>query len=107
MRVVLCNCPADQAAQIALHVVEKRLAACVNAVPGVSSTYWWAGEICVDQETMLIMKTRAELVTELVKAVVKVHPYDVPEVISLPILEGHGPYLAWVADETKVPSSTP
>jgi periplasmic divalent cation tolerance protein len=100
MRVVLCNCPPDVAGEIAKAVVERRLAACVNAIPGVVSTYLWEGKLCVDEETTLLIKTRVELIDELCDALVELHPHDVPEVIALPILEGHKPYLDWVAEAT-------
>ena len=100
MRVVLCNVPPDSAAEIAAAVVERKLAACVNALSGVQSTYMWQGEICVDTETTLLIKTREELVSDLAEALVELHPYDVPEVIALPILEGHRPYLDWMIDVT-------
>lgn len=101
MRLVLCNCPPDKADLIARTVVERKLAACVNALPGVKSTYRWKGQVCVDEETTLLIKTRAELVDALTAAIVELHPYEVPEVIALPILEGHAPYLEWVLAATR------
>ncbi|MEL6178215.1 MAG: divalent-cation tolerance protein CutA [Myxococcota bacterium] len=100
MRLVLCNCPPDHADRLARALVERRLAACVNALPGVTSTYRWEGDVCVEGETTLLIKTRSDRLDELTAVLVELHPYDVPEVIALPILEGYQPYLDWVIDQT-------
>lgn len=100
MRLVLCNCPPEHADRLARALIERRLAACVNALPGVVSTYRWKGEVCVEGETTLLIKTRSDRLEELTEVLVELHPYDVPEVIALPILEGHQPYLDWVIDQT-------
>lgn len=101
LRVVLCNAPPDQAEGIARAVLEKRLAACVNILPGVVSLYWWQGELCRDAESTLLIKTRADLVAPLTDAIRAAHPYDVPEVIALPLQagEGNAAYAAWVRSE--------
>ena len=101
LRVVLCNAPPDRAEAIARAVLEARLAACVNVIPGVVSLYWWEGAIQRDAESTLLIKTRADLVGELTAAIKAAHPYSVPEVVSLPIesSEGNGDYLRWVAHE--------
>ena len=101
MRIVLCNCPPTSAEPVSRALVERGLAACVNALPGVVSTYVWQGEVCVDEETTLLIKTRAELVPALIEALVELHPYELPEVIALPITEGHQPYLDWIAASTR------
>lgn len=102
LRLVLCNAPADQAEVIARAVLEERLAACVNIVPGVVSLYWWQGALCRDGESTLLIKTRADLVEPLTEAIRSAHPYDVPEVIALPLQagEGNAAYAAWVRAET-------
>lgn len=104
MRLVLCNCPPDKADLIAQTIVSRNLAACVNALPGVRSTYTWKGKVCVEEETTLLIKTRAELMEPLIAAIVEVHPYEVPEVIALPILEAYQPYLDWLIGVTQPPS---
>ena len=103
LRVVLCNAPPQRAEEIARALLEKRLAACVNVVPGVVSLYWWQGEICRDAESTLLIKTRADLVEALTAAIRAVHPYEVPEVIALPMVagEGNAAYHAWVRAETE------
>lgn len=104
--VVLCNAPADKAEHVARAVLEPRLAACVNIVPGVVSLYWWQGELCRDGESTLLIKTRTSLVAELDRAIRAAHPYDVPEVIVLPLdpARGNRAYLDWVRAETKPPA---
>ncbi len=95
--VVLMTAPsADAAAVLAREVVDAGLAACVNIVPGVRSIYRWEGKTCDDHEVLCVMKTRADRFAELRERLVSCHPYQVPEVIALPIVAGHPPYLAWI-----------
>ncbi|HRU40276.1 MAG TPA: divalent-cation tolerance protein CutA [Candidatus Goldiibacteriota bacterium] len=82
-------------------VLENRLAACVNRVPGIVSRYWWKGKLETSREELLIMKTKKSLVPRLIKAVKKAHPYEVPEIIALDINDGNIEYLNWVARETE------
>lgn len=102
LRVVFCNAPPDKAEAIARAVLDARLAACVNIVPGVVSLYWWQGAMCRDAESTLLIKTRADLVPALTEAIRAAHPYQVPEVIAVPLAEGEGNdvYRAWVVAET-------
>lgn len=99
VRVVLCTAPADRAEEIARALLEARLAACVNVVPGLASLYWWKGEICRDGESLLVIKTREGLLARLEGKLAEVHPYDTPEVLALPVVEGAGRYLAWLRGE--------
>lgn len=103
LRLVLCSAPPEKAEAVARAVLEKRLAACVNIVPGVMSLYWWQGSLCRDAESMLLIKTRGDLVEALTEAIRSAHPYEVPEVIALPIQEGEGnaAYASWVRSETR------
>lgn len=99
--VVFVTAPSREAAeQIAAALVEERLAACCNLVPGITSFYRWKGEMCRDDETLLIIKTRRERFDALRARVVKLHSYEVPEIVALPIIAGHPPYLQWVSEET-------
>lgn len=91
----------EVADRIAHSLVGKRLAACVNILPGVSSVYSWQGAIRCDDELMLMIKSRATLVPEIIVDVRANHTYDVPEVISVPIGDGHREYLQWVYDSTR------
>lgn len=101
LRVVLSTAPSDAAARrIARTVVEERLAACVNLVPGVTSIYRWSGAVQEDSEVLLVMKTCAERVDELVGRVRVLHEYALPEVIALPVDAGSEDYVRWVREET-------
>ena len=94
--VLVTASDADVAARIARTLVVERLAACGNIVPGLRSVYAWEGEVKVDDEVLLVLKTRPERVADLTRRVVELHPYDLPEVVALPVQGGHAPYLAWV-----------
>lgn len=97
---VFVTSPQDKAAGIASNLVSAKLAACVNIVPTIRSIYTWQGEICDDAESLLVIKTRAALFERLRNRVLELHPYDVPEVIAMPIVNGHPPYLHWVDEST-------
>lgn len=86
--------------RLAQALVERRLAACVNMVPQITSVYRWEGEVQVDHEGLLLAKTQAKLVPQLRDAVVEMHPYDVPAITVLPLQDVHPPYLAWIVEET-------
>ena len=91
---------AEDAERIARALVERGLAACVNVVPGVVSIYRWKGQIEREGELLLVIKTRTERFEALREALVSLHPYEVPELIVLPIMAGHAPYLAWLDEST-------
>ncbi len=82
-------------------VLDKRLAACVNIVPKISSLFWWQGKIDAADEVLLIIKTRASRVRDIVDAVKRVHSYSVPEVIAFPVMAGNEDYLDWIAGEVE------
>ena len=95
---VLVTCPSRAAARrIAEQVVARRAAACVNIVPGLVSLFWWKGRVERASEVLLIIKAPAAGFERLRRLVVSLHPYDVPEVIALPIRAAHPPYHQWVA----------
>jgi periplasmic divalent cation tolerance protein len=100
VRVLLCTCPRDAAARIAEGLLERRLVACVNALDGVLSRYRWKGRLQKDEETLLVLKTEQARVAEVIAALKELHPYEVPELLSLPVEEGAEAYLRWVAGET-------
>ncbi len=102
--VVLSTFPdADTAARVARVLVEDRLAACVNVVPTVRSIYRWEGQVCDEAETLAVIKTTAERYAALAAKIAELHPYQVPEVIALPLADGHPPYLAWLAAQVARP----
>ena len=99
--LVITNCPDEESANaIALAVVEARLAACVNILPRVQSVYRWQGAVESATEIPLSIKATAENYPALEKLIQERHPYDVPEIIALPIAQGLPAYLNWVAEET-------
>lgn len=96
-RLVLTTCPDEAAARrIARGLVEEGLAACVNILPGVRSVYRWRGELESAAELLLVIKTRTTHYTRLEEAIRALHPYELPEVLSVPIDTGAASYLAWL-----------
>jgi periplasmic divalent cation tolerance protein len=89
---------AEDAERLARTLVERRLAACVNVVPGVVSHYRWKGELCRDEERLLVIKTRSERLDALRAALVELHPYELPELVAIEIGDGLEPYLGWLDD---------
>ncbi len=99
--VVLCTVDnLESAKKIARIVVEERLAACANIMQGLSSIYHWKGEIVEDSECLLILKTKATLFEVLKNKILEIHPYEVPEIISLGIDNGFDKYLDWIKENT-------
>lgn len=102
--VVYITAPSlEVAEQIAKALVSERLAACVNLIPGIRSIYKWKDQVQSSVETLLVVKTRASLVeTRLVPFVETIHPYDLPEVIAVPVEMGSPVYLDWIKAETEI-----
>ncbi len=99
--VVLSTCEsAEQAEKLARALVEQRLAACVNIIPGMRSVYRWKGAIEDTGEFLLLIKSRRDLFDQMRLEIEKQHSYEVPEVIALPIVEGAENYLEWLRVET-------
>jgi periplasmic divalent cation tolerance protein len=102
--VVLITAPAgEKASSLARLLVEQKLAACVNRVPGVESVYWWRDKVETGTEDLLIAKTDKVKVKALVKAVKAAHPGSTPEVVALRIKEGNRDYLRWISDSLGTP----
>ena len=96
-----CTCPdADSARRIAEALVAERLAACVNQLPGIASTYRWQGKVTTDTEHLLLIKTTAARFEALRTRLLALHPYELPELIAVPVKHAHPPYLAWVREAT-------
>jgi periplasmic divalent cation tolerance protein len=87
--------------KIAQILVRQKLAACVNILPGIISIYTWEDEICEDREVLMVIKTRTELFDALSATVQKEHPYEVPEVIAVPLESGTLGYLGWIDQVTQ------
>ena len=101
------TCPdAASADSIARTLVEERLAACVNRIPGVQSTYRWQGQIEQSDEVLLLIKTTADRLEAMTERLRALHPYELPELVAVEIRSGLPAYLAWIAAET-APSATP
>jgi periplasmic divalent cation tolerance protein len=102
--LVVTNCPDEAVAdRIALALVEQKLAACVNRLTPVDSIYRWQGKVERATEVPLLIKTTRERYGELEHAIRQLHPYEVPEIIALPIEFGHAPYLRWIGAQTTPP----
>ena len=100
--LVLTTLPADaDAAAFAHTLVNARLAACVNVLPLMDSVYRWEGQVSQDGERQLLVKTSRARIAELWEQVRKLHPYDMPEFIVLPIVDGNDAYLQWVGESTR------
>ena len=91
----------SDAEEISMKLVELRLAACVQIIGPVKSTYWWKGAIESIEEWLCIIKTKRTLYREIERFILKVHPYEVPEVVSVPIIHGSEEYLSWLHEELK------
>jgi len=101
-RVVFVTCSGkEEAEKISKTLVKEKLAACVNVVSTVKSFFWWEGKVDEAEEHLLIIKTSVEKMEKLIEKVKELHSYSVPEIISLPILEGNKEYLKWIEDSLK------
>jgi periplasmic divalent cation tolerance protein len=99
--LAFCTCPdAEVADRIAAALVEERLAACVNQLSGITTTYRWKGTVHRDAEVLLLIKTTRERFDALRDRIVFLHPYELPEVIAVDIALGLPPYLQWISTET-------
>lgn len=99
-QLVLCTCPDQATAQyIADQLVDKQLAACVNILPGVTSVYHWQGKRETTEEHILLIKTTNEVYDVLEHTLINLHPYELPEVIAVPIERGSAAYLDWISQQ--------
>jgi len=97
--VVFSTAPDESvAAKLAAVLIERRLAACVNLVPGVRSLYWWEGRLQDEAEVLMVCKTDAQRLDALTAMLRERHPYDCPEIVALAVAGGSEPYLAWIGD---------
>jgi periplasmic divalent cation tolerance protein len=99
--ILLCTCPDEAvAADLSTRLVEQGLAACINRFPGLTSVYKWEGEMKSGTEVQLVIKTSASAVDNLIDELQQLHPYELPEIIAVPITAGYGPYLDWIREST-------
>jgi len=109
--VVYVTTPNSETSKLIAHgLVSSGLAACVNILPGVTSVYRWQGAVNSDTEELLIVKSTAQHLPELTQAVLRMHPYDTPEVLAVPAVGGSAAYIQWLAasaDGKAIAQSTP
>jgi periplasmic divalent cation tolerance protein len=100
--LVLCTCPDRSAAKvIATALLEERIAACVNHVHGVESMYRWEGRVEHDDEVLLLIKTTRQMFPKLEETIGRLHPYELPEIIGVPLSAGSEAYLNWIKGATE------
>ena len=91
----------DEALSIGRLLVEERLAACANVIPGTTAIYWWEGKVQEGAEAVLILKTRSDLVDAATARIRSVHSYTCPCVVALPVADGNRDFLTWIVNETR------
>jgi periplasmic divalent cation tolerance protein len=91
----------EDANRIARTLLEKRLVACAHIIGPMRSTYWWKGKIEEAEEWLCVLKTRKDVYAELERTLKAIHPYDVPQIIAVPVVDGSEGYLRWIEEETK------
>lgn len=102
--ILYVTCPNESSAEkISLILLNERLVACSNILPGMKSTYWWQGKIETAQEVVLILKTRKSLFQNCSKIIKDNHPHSTPCILEIPIMEGNPDYLYWLSAETETP----
>jgi len=96
-QIIFCTCPDQQTAkQIAESLIRDKSAACVNIIPGITSVYQWQGKIESAQEHLLLIKSRVEKYSTIESKIKQIHPYELPEIIAVPIERGLPEYLQWI-----------
>ena len=90
----------EEARLISRVLLKQRKASCINIIPGINSLFWWQKKIDLAKESLLVIKTRAVLLDEIIQLVKEIHSNDVPEIIALPIIGGNQEYLEWIDSET-------
>ncbi|OGL46193.1 MAG: hypothetical protein A2W05_11060 [Candidatus Schekmanbacteria bacterium RBG_16_38_10] len=100
--MIITTVNSDSAAKkIAQALIEEKLAACVNIIPSVTSIFRWEGKVSTESELILIAKSKEKLFDEIKDKILSLHPYKLPEIITVPIVDGSKEYLKWVEDELK------
>jgi periplasmic divalent cation tolerance protein len=101
IQVVTAIAKRENAEKIANALVEKRLAACVQILGPIVSTYWWKDNIETAEEWLCVIKSKKEVYEELEKSIKEIHPYETPEIFALPVVAGSKDYLKWLSNEVK------
>lgn len=100
--LILCTCPTSSAATaIATALLEERVAACANQVPGIKSMYRWEGRVEHDDEVLLLIKTTSQMFAQVEAIIGNLHPYELPEIIAVPLAAGSEAYLNWIKSATE------
>jgi len=102
MRLVITTCPVDKTEKLIDDILKSKLAGCASKTE-VESKFWWEGKIDEEKESLIIFKTREELVKKLFKKMKEIHPYEVPEIIEIKVEKVYDKYLKWLKDVTKGP----
>ena len=97
--VIYCTVPKSDSKNIARRIVEKKYAACVSIIDKVHSIFSWDGEFCEENEQLLMIKTQRDMFEKVKFLIEELHPYNIPEVIAIPIVEGSSDYLKWINHE--------
>ena len=103
--VLVTTASRDEGKKIARHLVESRLAACVNITQSIESVYRWEGKMAEEVEFLLIIKSVRELFPEIRAEISRLHSYQTPEIICLPVVEGSRNYLQWISDSVRPPGA--
>ena len=103
--ILVTTASRDEGKKIARHLVESRLAACVNISPSIESVYRWEGKMAEEVEYLLIIKSVRELFPEIRAEISRLHSYQTPEIICLPVVEGSRNYLQWISDSVRPPGA--
>lgn len=88
----------EESEKISKMLIEEKLAACINSVPHVQSSFLWKKKVCVEEEVLLIIKSHIDLLDEIIHHIKDIHSYEVPEIIALPIIGGSDDYLEWIQE---------
>ncbi len=105
MTYCIINCTTankEDAIRIAKHLANKKLIACCNIIPSITSVYEWNNELCTDEECLMVLKTKSELFKQVEEEIKNLHKYELPEIICLPITAGSKEYLNWIDKQTLI-----